>query len=132
MRVVSVRLLVPAFVAMVAALALTMAGTASAADVLQQCSGVEKVEYEGSTFQAPIDFFWTGKNSEKENELTGTGFNVSAASSACSGTQGSKAKPEVYYNQSNSFDREAAAASKHLAKASNHSAKTKAAKPTRG
>jgi ABC-type phosphate transport system substrate-binding protein len=89
---------------MAAAFALAMAGTASAADVLQQCAG-EKVEYEGSTFQAPIDFFWTGKNSDKANELTGTGFNVSTAPSACSGTQGSKAKPEVYYNQENTFDR---------------------------
>ena len=109
MRFVSLRRAVPACAAAVAALALGLPGVASAktpkTDVLEQCAGTPKIEAEGSTFQAPADFLWTGVNSDKSNELLHTGFNYSTYKLGCDGEQGSKAKPEVYYNQENGFNR---------------------------
>jgi ABC-type phosphate transport system substrate-binding protein len=112
MRFVSLRRAVPLGMATAAALALGAPGVASAKkvpppepDVLEQCSGALKIEGEGSTFQGPAEFILTGVNSEKSNEPTGTGFNVSSNPFACSGSQGSKAKPEVYYNQTGSANR---------------------------
>jgi ABC-type phosphate transport system substrate-binding protein len=106
MRFVSVRRAVPACAAAAAALALGVPGVASAKkapppepEVLTQCSGSQRIEAEGSTFQAPAEFLWTGTNSNKSNEKTGTGFNFGTNALACAGTQGSKQKPEVYYNQ---------------------------------
>jgi ABC-type phosphate transport system substrate-binding protein len=85
-----------------AALALGVPGVASAkkakAEVNEQCSG-PRIESDGSTFQAPLEFIWTGINSDKGNEALTSGFNHAASSLACSGTQGSGAKAEVYYNQ---------------------------------
>ena len=71
-------------------------------DVLEQCAGVN-TEGDGSSFQAPLQFIWTGVNSEKGNEPLNSGFNHSSDSLACSGTQGSKAKPTAYYNQEEQF-----------------------------
>ncbi len=112
MRFLSVRRAVPVGIATAAALALGVPGVASAkkvtppkTDVLEQCAGALKIESEGSTFQGPAEFVWTGVNSEKGNEKTGTGFNLASSSLACSGSQGSKAKPEVYYNQTGSANR---------------------------
>ncbi len=112
MRFVSVRRAVPLCIASAAALALSVPGIATATkktppktDVLEQCSGTARIESEGSTFAGPAEFVWTGVNSEKSNEKTGTGFNVASSSLACSGSQGSHAKPEVYYNQANGLTR---------------------------
>ena len=112
MTFVSARRAIPACIATAAALALVVPGAASAkkvtppkTDVLEQCSGKASIESEGSTFAGPAEFVWTGVNSEKGNEKTGTGFNLATSSLACSGSQGSKAKPEVYYNQSGSLTR---------------------------
>ena len=109
MRLVSLRRAVSACAAATAAVALGAPGIASAAvpktDVLEQCSGAQKIESEGSTFQAPAEFLWTGVNSEKENEKLKTGFNFSTYKTGCNGSQGSKQKPEVFYNQENGFNR---------------------------
>jgi ABC-type phosphate transport system substrate-binding protein len=108
MRFVSLRRAVPACAAATAAVALGVPGVASAAkpktDVNEQCSG-PKIEAEGSTFQAPAEFLWTGVDSDKGNEVLKTGYNFSTYKTGCDGTQGSKAKPEVYYNQENAFNR---------------------------
>ncbi len=106
MRFVSVRRAVPMGIAAAATLALGVPGVASAkkvtppkTDVLEQCAGKSRIEGVGSTFSAPAEFIWTGVNSEKENEKLNTGFNFGSNALACSGTQGSKQKPEAYYNQ---------------------------------
>jgi ABC-type phosphate transport system substrate-binding protein len=106
MSFVSMRRVVPACIATAAALALAVPGVASAkvtppaTDVLEQCSGTQRIEGVGSTFQAPLEFVWTGVNSEKGNEELHTGFNYGVESPlACSGTQGSGQKPVAYYNQ---------------------------------
>jgi ABC-type phosphate transport system substrate-binding protein len=107
MRFVSMRRVVPACVAAAATLAMTVPGVASARlptpepDVLEQCSGAQHIEGEGSTFSAPAEFLWTGVNSEKGNEELGTGFNFSENPLACAGFagQGSLQKPKVYFNQ---------------------------------
>jgi ABC-type phosphate transport system substrate-binding protein len=109
MRFVSLRRAVPVCAAATAAVALGLPGVASAAkapktDVSEQCSGAAKIEAEGSTFAAPAEFLWTGNNTEKKEELK-TGFNFSTYKLGCNGSQGSKAKPEVLYNQENSFNR---------------------------
>ncbi len=108
MRLVSARVL-PVGIAAAAALALGVPGVASAkklpppkTDVLEQCAGVN-TEGVGSTFQAPLQFAWTGVNSEKGNEALSSGFNHSSDSLACSGSQGSKAKPTAYYNQEEQY-----------------------------
>jgi len=109
MRFVSIRRAVPACAAFAVALSLGAPGVASAkapkTDVLEQCSGAAKIESEGSTFQAPAEFLWTGVNSNKSNEPLHTGFNFSSYKLGCSGSQGSGAKPEVYYNQENGNNR---------------------------
>lgn len=112
MRSVSMRRAVPAGVAAAAALALSLSGVASASkpppwhtDDLGQCEGKSLIEAVGSTFQAPAEFYWTGVNTEKSNEETKTGFNVSSNKAACSGSQGSGAKPEVRYIQANSLSK---------------------------
>jgi ABC-type phosphate transport system substrate-binding protein len=114
MRFVSVRRVMPLGIATAAALALGVPGVASAKkvtppkpDVLEQCSGAQKIEGEGSTFQGPAEFLWTGVNSEKGNEALKTGFNFSSSSLACAGHagQGSGEKPEVYFNQTGSANR---------------------------
>ncbi len=109
MRFVSMRRALPAGMAAAAVVALGVPGVASAkapkTDVLEQCSGAAKIESEGSTFQAPADFFWTGVDSDKSNEALKTGFNFSSYKLACAGKQGSHAEPEVYYNQENGFNR---------------------------
>ncbi|HTW40896.1 MAG TPA: substrate-binding domain-containing protein [Solirubrobacteraceae bacterium] len=93
---------VPMGMVATAALALGLPGVASAkkpkAEVLEQCSG-PRIEAVGSTFQAPLQFIWSGINSDKGNEVLDSGYNHSSSGSACSGTQGSKAKAEFYYNQ---------------------------------
>jgi len=102
MRFLSVRLAVPMSMVAAAALALGVPGVASAkkakAEVLEQCSG-PRIEAVGSTFQAPLQFIWSGINSDKGNEVLDSGYNHSSDALACSGTQGSKAKAEFYYNQ---------------------------------
>ncbi len=72
--------------------AFALPSAASASDLGTQCSGAN-IEGLGSTFQAPAEFIWTGV---KE---VGKGFNVGTNKLACSGTQGSKGKPTVIYNQ---------------------------------
>lgn len=108
MRFASMRRVVLACVAAAAALAMMVPGLASARlpkpepDVLEQCSGAQYIESEGSTFQAPAEWLWTGVNSEKGNEALFTGFNYSELNPlACAGfpEQGSGQKPEIYYNQ---------------------------------
>ncbi|HUB35271.1 MAG TPA: substrate-binding domain-containing protein [Solirubrobacteraceae bacterium] len=105
---------VPLGIATAAALALGAPGVASAKkvtppnpDVLEQCSGAQKIESEGSTFQAPAMFLWTGVNSEKSNEELHVGFNFSSSPLACAGLsgQGSLEKPVVYDNQTGSANR---------------------------
>lgn len=105
MRFVSMRRAVPACLATAAALALTVPGVASAkkaappkTDVNEQCSG-PKVDTNGSTFQAPLMYIWTGVNSSKGNELLDTGYNHSSDEFACSGSK----KAEVYDNQEERF-----------------------------
>ncbi len=113
MRFVSVRRAMPVGIAAIAALTLGAPGVASAKtpppkpDVLEQCSGAPAIESEGSTFQAPADYLWTGVNSEKGNEELKTGFNFSANLLACAGLagQGSLQKPTVYYNQTGGANR---------------------------
>ncbi|HTU80116.1 MAG TPA: substrate-binding domain-containing protein [Solirubrobacteraceae bacterium] len=106
MRFVSARRALPVSLASAAVLALgMMPGIANAApkgEVGEQCSG-PRIEGAGSTFQAPLQFIWTGVNSEKGNEKLKTGYDHSKSKDACSGTQGTKAKPEVYYNQEEQF-----------------------------
>ncbi len=112
MSFVSLRRAVPACIGAAAALALAVPGAASAKvtppnpEVLEQCSGVQSIESEGSTFQAPAEFVWTGENIETSVK-TGTGFNVSSSPLACAGLtgQGSKEKPVVKYNQANGLTR---------------------------
>ena len=108
MRFVSLRRAVPAC-ATAAVVALGVPGVASAkapkTDVLEQCSGAQEIQGEGSTFQAPAEFLWTGTNSDKGNEELKTGFNFSSYKLGCSGGQGSGQKPKVYYNQEEAFDR---------------------------
>jgi ABC-type phosphate transport system substrate-binding protein len=96
-------LVVAAAVAAIAALALPGIASAKApvTDLGEQCSG-SNIEMLGSTFQAPIDFVWTGVNSDKGNEVLHTGFNVNTNALACQGTKGTKkteGKPTVYDNQ---------------------------------
>jgi ABC-type phosphate transport system substrate-binding protein len=114
MRFVSVRRAVPLGMAAASVLALGAPGVASAKkvapptpDVLEQCSGAQKIEGEGSTFQGPAEFIWTGVNSEKSNEKLNTGFNFASSLLACAGKtgQGSLEKPEVYFNQANGLTR---------------------------
>src|SRR5487761_2455908 len=109
MRLVSAYRVLPVGIAAAAALALGLPGAASAkkvpppkTDVLEQCSGPNS-EGVGSTFQAPLQFIWTGVNSEKGNEALPTGFNHSSDAFACSGSQGSKAKPTAYFNQEEQY-----------------------------
>ena len=109
MRLVSAYRVLPVGIAAAAAFALGVPGVASAkklpppkTDVLEQCAGVN-TEGDGSSFQAPLQFIWTGVNSEKGNEALSSGFNHSSDSLACSGSQGSKAKPTAYYNQEEQF-----------------------------
>jgi ABC-type phosphate transport system substrate-binding protein len=74
--------------------AFALPSAASATDLGTQCSG-SNIEGLGSSFQAPVEKIWTG-----EAGLTEEGFNASIHSKlACSGTQGSKGKPTVKYNQ---------------------------------
>lgn len=80
-----------------AALAMSLPGVASAAkkvkwhtDVLAQCEGAN-IQSEGSTFQAPAEYLWTGFNTEGVPQSTG--YNHSSNSLACSGTK----KPTVEY-----------------------------------
>ncbi len=115
MRFVSLRRAVPACVAAAATLAFGVPGVASAAtpkpDVLQQCSGAQSIQGEGSTFQAPAEFYWTGVDSYKGNELLESGFNHKVAAKpfkyACAGQagQGSLEEPKVDFNQEEEFDR---------------------------
>lgn len=109
MSFLSVRRALPVGIAAAAALALSVPGVASAkkvappkTDVNEQCSG-PRIEGDGSTFQAPLEFIWTGVNSEKGNEELASGFDHSSNTLACSGSQGSKAKAQVYYNQEEQF-----------------------------
>lgn len=105
MRFVSLRGAVITCMMAMALLALGMTGFASAKkshpepDVLPQCTGAEEVRTEGSTFQGPAGFLWTGFNTETE-KATGTGFNVSSAKAACKGE-----KPKVRYEQKSSDSR---------------------------
>lgn len=95
MRFVSLRRAVPMSMAAAAALAMGLPGVASAkskvkwkTDVLTQCEG-SNIQGEGSTFQAPAEFLWTGFNAKGEAQATG--FNNSTSSLACSGSK----KPTV-------------------------------------
>lgn len=82
------RIALVCIVAAAAIAALAAPGAASAAsDLGAQCSG-SSVEGLGSTFQAPLQQkLWNPKFNEVEHPL------------ACNGTQGSKGKPAVVYNQ---------------------------------
>lgn len=110
MRLVSVRRAVPVGIATAVALALGAPGVASAKtsppepDVLPLCTGAQHIEGEGSTFQGPVQFIWTGVNSEKGNELTGTGFNHSTSSLSCPEGHAGK-EPKAYYNQKGNLQR---------------------------
>lgn len=88
MSSLSARRVLLACVVCAAAMAALMApGMASAApDLGEQCSGAS-IEGLGSSFQAPAQKIWNPK------------FNESGQLLACDGTQGSKAKPTVIYNQ---------------------------------
>lgn len=83
--------------------ALSLPGVASAApktDLGEQCSGTP-IEGLGSTFQAPIDYVWTGYNWAK-SEVLSSGFNVNTNTLACQGTAGTKkttGTPTVRWNQ---------------------------------
>ncbi len=95
MRLVSLRRAVPVGMAAAAALAMGLPGVASAkvkwkTDVSAQCEG-SNIQGEGSTFQAPAEFQWTGFNAKGEAESTG--FNHSSSSLACSGSK----QPKVEY-----------------------------------
>jgi ABC-type phosphate transport system substrate-binding protein len=81
------RRIVPACVVSVAAVAaMAMPGAASASDLGEQCSGAS-IEGNGSSFQAPAQKVWNPD------------FNIEGQLLACNGTQGSKGKPTVVYNQ---------------------------------
>lgn len=75
---------------------LSAAVGASPALAAEQCSG-SNIHGEGSSLQKVAQQIW-----DDENALAGKGFNKSTAESACSGTQGSGAKPTVTYNPSGS------------------------------
>jgi len=98
MTFLSVRRLAAACaVSAAAAAALVAPGAASASDLGEQCSG-SSISGLGSSFQAPAQFIWTGENFTKK-EKTGTGFNVNGSEVGCNGSQKSKGKPTVTYNQ---------------------------------
>ncbi len=105
MRFVSLRRAVPMSMAAAAALAMGLPGVASAkskvkwkTDVLTQCEG-SNIQGEGSTFQAPAEFLWTGFNAKGEAQATG--FNNSTSSLACSGSK----KPTVeFINREKAID----------------------------
>jgi ABC-type phosphate transport system substrate-binding protein len=71
--------------------ALVAPGAASAGSLGQQCSGDALIHGQGSSLQALAQQnVWTPE------------FNKSTVKSACSGKQGTKAKPEIKYNSSGS------------------------------
>lgn len=105
MRFVTLRRAVPMGMAAAAALAMSLPGMASASskvkwktDVLPQCEG-SNIQGEGSTFQAPAEFLWTGINNE--GVAGSTGFDHSSSSLACSGAK----KPAVeFLNRKKAID----------------------------
>jgi len=108
MTFLSARRAVPAFVSVAALAALALPNVAAAKeepkpDINTQCSG-PAIQGEGSTFQGPAEFQLTGFNWETSKEQA-TGYNSSANEFACSGTQGTKEKPTVRYNQTNPLER---------------------------
>ncbi len=107
MRFVSLRRAVPACAAAAAVLAFGVPGIASAkeapgpkTDVLPQCEGASLIEGNGSTFQAPVEYKFTGWQSEENKELS-EGFNHPKGKLGCGGSL----KPEVRFNQEETFDR---------------------------
>ena len=107
MRFVSLRRAVPACAAAAAVLAVGVPGIASAkeapgpkTDVLPQCEGKSLIEGNGLTFQAPVEYTFTGWQSEENKELP-TGFNHPKGKLGCGGSL----KPEARYNQEETFDR---------------------------
>jgi ABC-type phosphate transport system substrate-binding protein len=101
-------LLVAATAALLAVVALpSTAGAVTKPDLGVLCSG-SNIEGLGSTFQAPIDYDWTGENTVKK-ELTSSGFNVLKSKFSCEGTEEKNTKgetikttgkPTVRWNQS--------------------------------
>jgi ABC-type phosphate transport system substrate-binding protein len=102
-------LLVAATAALLAAVVLpSTAGAVTKPDLGILCSG-SNIEGLGSTFQAPIDFIWSGYNWNKK-ENTGTGFNVASDKYSCEGTEEKNTKgqtikttgkPTIRWNQEN-------------------------------
>ncbi len=86
MKLLSARRLVPVCILSAAAVAAVIAPGAASAEVGTQCSGTSPITGQGSTLQNLAQGVWD------------PAFNTSTKSkAACSGTQGTKAKPEVKY-----------------------------------
>ena len=91
MRLVSARRLVPMCILSAASVAALVAPGAASAELGTQCSGVN-ITGQGSSFQKLA-----------EQTVWAPGFNTSTKSkAACTGTQGSKGKPEVKYSSTGS------------------------------
>jgi ABC-type phosphate transport system substrate-binding protein len=91
MKLLSARRLVPACILSAAAMAALVAPGAASASLGAQCSGVNVTGQGASTQKLAHQTVW------------GPGFNTSTKSkAACSGTQGSKGKPEAKYTSTGS------------------------------
>src|SRR5674476_213656 len=90
MKLLSARRLVPVCILSAATVAALVVPGAASASLGTQCSG-PNITGQGASFQKLAEqTVWT------------PGFNTSTSKSACSGTQGTKAKPTVTYNSTGS------------------------------
>jgi ABC-type phosphate transport system substrate-binding protein len=91
MKLLSARRLVPAGIISGAAMAALIVPGAASASLGEQCSGAPTITGQGSSLQALA-----------QQTVWDSGFNISTSKAACSGKQGSGAKPTVKYTSSSS------------------------------